>query len=215
MPTGSHIEAITRMLRVLEAFEGRSQVSLNDLASSVPIVKSSIYRILFTLEQSGCVSKSENGTYCTTPRFGRLAGDTQSGPGSELPAIALPFMAALLRRFQETVNLRPHAPGGDKQNLKGENVAAPDDTNDLRPLYFYRRSGQGAQVRLFGRQRRRFRWCEMLRCCNFERRRKVDSSDEYFRSRFAYGSNFRAFGWRKLNGHMPGHLNSIGLCNFH
>ena len=75
MPTSNHIEAITRMLRVLEAFERRSRVSLNDLASSVPIVKSS------------------------------MAGDTQSGPGSELPAIALPFMAALLRRFQETVNL--------------------------------------------------------------------------------------------------------------
>ncbi|MES2221079.1 MAG: IclR family transcriptional regulator [Acidobacteriota bacterium] len=105
MPTNNHIEAIARMLRVLEAFEGKSEVSLSDLASRVEIVKSSIYRILFTLEQSGYVSKSESGRYSISPRFGRLAGETQSSLGSELPAIALPFMAALLRRFQETVNL--------------------------------------------------------------------------------------------------------------
>ncbi|MGH9617482.1 MAG: IclR family transcriptional regulator [Acidobacteriaceae bacterium] len=105
MPTNNHIEAIARTLRVLEAFEGKSQVSLNELASRVPIVKSSIYRILFTLEQSGYVSKNENGKYSITPRFGRLAGEAQFSASSELPAIALPFMAAILRRFQETVNL--------------------------------------------------------------------------------------------------------------
>ena len=105
MPTNNHIEAISRTLRVLEAFEGKSQVSLNELAARVPIVKSSIYRILFTLEQSGYVSKSDGGKYCITPRFGRLAGESQLSAASELPAIALPFMAALLRRFQETVNL--------------------------------------------------------------------------------------------------------------
>lgn len=105
MPTNNHIEAISRTLRVLEAFEGRTQVSLNELAGRVPIVKSSIYRILFTLEQSGYVSKSDSGKYCITPRFARLAGEIQTSAVSELPAIALPFMAALLRRFQETVNL--------------------------------------------------------------------------------------------------------------
>lgn len=105
MPTNNHIEAISRTLRVLEAFEGRSHVSLNDLAMRVPIVKSSIYRILFTLEQSGYVSKSENGKYSITSRFGHLAGDAPIRVVNELPSIALPFMAALLRRHQETVNL--------------------------------------------------------------------------------------------------------------
>ncbi len=105
MPTNNHIEAITRTLRVLEAFEGRSEVSLNELAGRVSMVKSSIFRILFTLEQSGYVSKNGSGKYSITPRFSRLAGDAQFSAASELPAIALPFMAALLRRFQETVNL--------------------------------------------------------------------------------------------------------------
>ena len=104
MPTNNHIEAIARTLRVLEAFDGKPHVSLNELAGRVPIVKSSIYRILFTLQQSGYVSKTESGKYCITPRFGRLAG-VQSTPGNELSSIALPFMAALLRRYQETVNL--------------------------------------------------------------------------------------------------------------
>jgi IclR family transcriptional regulator, KDG regulon repressor len=105
MPTNNHIEVIARMVRVLEGFEGKPDVSLNDLARRVPIVKSSIYRILFTLEQLGYVSKSESGKYSITPRFGRLSGEKQSSVGSELPAIALPFMASLLRHFQETVNL--------------------------------------------------------------------------------------------------------------
>ena len=105
MPTNNHIEVIARTLSVLEAFQGKPGVSLNDLAGRVPIVKSSIYRILFTLEQLGYVSKSENGKYSITPRFGRLAGAPQSSFHSELPSIALPFMAALLRRYQETVNL--------------------------------------------------------------------------------------------------------------
>jgi DNA-binding IclR family transcriptional regulator len=104
MPTNNHIEAIARTLRVLEAFEGKSEVSLNDLAERVPIVKSSIYRILFTLEQAGYISKNTKGKYTITPLFGRLAGEPHSG-GNELPTIALPFMAALLHRFQETVNL--------------------------------------------------------------------------------------------------------------
>lgn len=105
MPTNNHIEAISRMLSVLEAFHGEAQVSLNDLARRVPIVKSSIYRILYTLEQAGYISRSANGKYSITSRFGNLAGETQADPISELPAIALPFMAGLLRRFQETVNL--------------------------------------------------------------------------------------------------------------
>ncbi|MGH9724928.1 MAG: IclR family transcriptional regulator, partial [Candidatus Acidiferrales bacterium] len=104
MPTNNHIEAIARTLRVLEAFDGKPHVSLNELAGRVPIVKSSIYRILFTLQQSGYVSKTESGKYCITPRFARLAG-VQSNPSNELSSIALPFMAALLRRYQETVNL--------------------------------------------------------------------------------------------------------------
>ena len=105
MPTNNHIEVIARTLSVLEAFEGKPRVSLNELAGRVPIVKSSIYRILFTLEQLGYVSKSEDGKYSITSRFGRLAGEQRSTFHSELPAIALPFMASLLRRFQETVNL--------------------------------------------------------------------------------------------------------------
>lgn len=105
MPTNNHIEAIARMLRVLEAFDGKNQMSLSELGARVPIVKSSIFRILFTLEQQGYVAKGENGKYSITPRFARLSGGSSPAAISELPAIALPFMSALLRRYQETVNL--------------------------------------------------------------------------------------------------------------
>lgn len=105
MPTNNHIEVIARTVDVLEAFEGKPGLSLNELSHRVPIVKSSIYRILYTLEELGYVSKSHGGRYSLTSKFGRLVINPQSNTPNELPAIALPFMASLLRRYQETVNL--------------------------------------------------------------------------------------------------------------
>ncbi len=105
MPTNNHIEVIARTIDVLEAFEGKPGMSLNELSHRVPIVKSSIYRILYTLEELGYVSKSSGGKYSLTGKFGRLVVNPQSNTPTELPAIALPFMASLLRRYQETVNL--------------------------------------------------------------------------------------------------------------
>lgn len=105
MPTNNHIEVISRTIDVLEAFEGKPGLSLNELSRRVPIVKSSIYRILYTLEELGYVSKSSGGRYSLTSKFGRLVVNPQSNLPTELPAIALPFMASLLRRYQETVNL--------------------------------------------------------------------------------------------------------------
>lgn len=105
MPTNNHIEVIARTIDVLEAFEGKPGLTLKELSHRVPIVKSSIYRILYTLEELGYVSKSSGGRYSITSKFGRLGINPQSNLPNELPAIALPFMASLLRRYQETVNL--------------------------------------------------------------------------------------------------------------
>jgi len=103
MPANNHIAVIERMMRVLENFQGEREVSLATLASRSTMVKSSVYRILFTLERLGYVEKNGDGQYSITGRIARLGGQTRSP--SDLPALAQPFMLELVRRFQETVNL--------------------------------------------------------------------------------------------------------------
>lgn len=103
MPANNYISVIERTLRVLEAFRGEQNLRLADLAARTQMVKSSVFRILFTLERLGYVEKDAVGRYSISGRLGRLAGSTRTE--SNLAAQAAPFMATLLRRFQETVNL--------------------------------------------------------------------------------------------------------------
>ncbi len=105
MPTNNYIRVIERMTRVLESFEGRTEVPLGELTTRARMVKSSVFRILYTLERLGYVEKSAGGRYSLTSRFKRLAGDARPNPAAELAAVAHPFMQDLVRRFQETVNL--------------------------------------------------------------------------------------------------------------
>src|SRR5690348_3031734 len=103
MPANNNIAVIERMMRVLENFQGERELSLTTLASRSKMVKSWVYRILFTLERLGYVEKNGDGQYSITGRFARLGGQTR--PPSDLPALAQPFMHELVRSFQETVNL--------------------------------------------------------------------------------------------------------------
>ncbi len=103
MPANNYIAVIEKSVRVLEAFQGQREVALAELAARTRLVKSSVFRILFTLERLGCVQKVNGGRYSLTSRLARLAGDYP--PRSNLSSLAAPFMAELLRRFQETINL--------------------------------------------------------------------------------------------------------------
>ncbi|HZT72195.1 MAG TPA: IclR family transcriptional regulator [Terriglobales bacterium] len=103
VPANNYIVAIERAWRVLEAFQGQSDVSLRDLTRRAGMVKSSVYRILFTLERLGYVERGTSG-YSVSPKLTLLAGDG-GRPLRGLGDMALPFMREVLRRFQETVNL--------------------------------------------------------------------------------------------------------------
>ncbi len=103
MPANNYIEVIARMMRVLETFDGERELTLATLAARSKLVKSSVYRILFTLERLGYVEKNGDGRYSITSRMSRLAGPAR--PHSDLPSLAQPFMVELVRKFQETVNL--------------------------------------------------------------------------------------------------------------
>ena len=103
MPANNYISALEKAVRVLEAFQGKREVALGDLAARTHLVKSNVFRILFTLERLGYVEKVNGGRYSLTSRLGRLAGDQR--PPFDLGNLAAPFMARLLQRFQETINL--------------------------------------------------------------------------------------------------------------
>ena len=103
MPTNNYINAIERMSHVLEAFGCRSDVSLKDLAQRSGIVKSSVFRILFTLERLGYVTKSGDRLYSIDPKF--VATISPAPPVWVPTQAALPYMKDLTERFKETVNL--------------------------------------------------------------------------------------------------------------
>jgi DNA-binding IclR family transcriptional regulator len=103
MPTNNYIAVLEKAVRVLEAFQGEREVALGELAARTRLVKSSVFRILFTLERLGYIEKGHGGRYSVTSRFGRLAGSQQ--PAFDLSSLAAPFMAQLVQRFQETTNL--------------------------------------------------------------------------------------------------------------
>ncbi|MGH9542866.1 MAG: IclR family transcriptional regulator [Terriglobales bacterium] len=103
MAGNNYIVAIERAARVLEAFHGQQDVTLSGLTRRAGMVKSSVYRILFTLESLGYVERGASG-YSLSPKLALLAGDG-GRPLRGLGDMALPFMRELLRHFQETVNL--------------------------------------------------------------------------------------------------------------
>ena len=103
MPANNYIAVLEKAFRVLEAFQGKREVALGELAARTGLVKSSIFRILFTLERLGIVEKVNGGRYSLTSRLGRLGGDQR--PGYDLINLAAPLMARLVQEFQETTNL--------------------------------------------------------------------------------------------------------------
>jgi IclR family transcriptional regulator, KDG regulon repressor len=103
MATNNYISVLEKAMRVLEALRGKGEVPLGEIASAAGLIKSSAFRILFTLESLGYVEKSSGGRYSLTSRLARLTSDGRPSP--DLGKLAEPFMAELLRRFSETVNL--------------------------------------------------------------------------------------------------------------
>jgi DNA-binding IclR family transcriptional regulator len=103
MPTNNYINVIERTADVLGAFGSRRDVALKDLAQRSGIVKSSVFRILFTLEKLGYVSKSADSLYSIEPKF--LALVTPAPLATDLINAAAPYMQSLVDRFKETVNL--------------------------------------------------------------------------------------------------------------
>lgn len=103
MPARNYVALVEKTIRLLEAFAGEQEVPLARLARQTGLVKSSAFRILFTLESLGYVERKPGGLYSLSPQIDTLAAKTRAAP--DLGSLAAPFMAVVLRKFQETVNL--------------------------------------------------------------------------------------------------------------
>src|SRR5512146_326674 len=103
MPANNYIVALERMMKVLEAFAGQRELPLHELAERSGLVKSSVYRVLFTLQRLGYIERDAEGHYSISPRLRTIAGDPRES--WDLGEVAAPFMMTLHQRFQETVNL--------------------------------------------------------------------------------------------------------------
>jgi DNA-binding IclR family transcriptional regulator len=94
--------AVGKALEVLELLRLESQpLALHQIATRVRLTKTSLFRILYTLESAGYIEKSEEGRY--QPASG--TGMVPTRLISRLLAVATPRLRALTREFNETTGL--------------------------------------------------------------------------------------------------------------
>jgi DNA-binding IclR family transcriptional regulator len=103
MPTNNYISLIEKTMRVIGFLGNGRKMPLGEIASNAKLVKSSTYRILYTLQKLGYVEKNERGYYSLSARLSFIVGRLDQG--QDLVRLAEPLMVSLVSRFRETVNL--------------------------------------------------------------------------------------------------------------
>lgn len=103
MPARNHIDLTVKTMSVLESLVHSAEgVSLKELSQRVGLVRSSLFRILFTLKELGYVEQvSENGLYRLTFKTTGLV--RRSIGGLTLSKVARPHLIDLRDRVQESV----------------------------------------------------------------------------------------------------------------
>jgi IclR family transcriptional regulator, KDG regulon repressor len=99
------VPMVANAIRIIEVFfsAGRD-LSLQEIHAQTGVAKTSVLRILSTLEKLGYVHKvPETGRFYLGSKIARAA--RRVGPGTDLVRIARPELEKLRDRFDETVNL--------------------------------------------------------------------------------------------------------------
>lgn len=92
----NRIPVIDRMLDILELIERRSEGStIKELCSALGAPRSTVYRILNTLESRQVVRKRGSGNYVLGPRLLSFAAQVGDSRAAELSRIAAPHMERL------------------------------------------------------------------------------------------------------------------------
>lgn len=105
MAAKNHIDLVVKTLAVLEALAiSEYGKPLKEIASEVGLVKSSAFRILFTLKEAGYVEQPEmNGVYRLSLKTAGLARRNSNRLG--LATVARPHLALLREKLDESVAL--------------------------------------------------------------------------------------------------------------
>ncbi|RME11688.1 MAG: IclR family transcriptional regulator, partial [Ardenticatenia bacterium] len=109
MPQNSqYVQSVARALRILMAFaDGHSEVSVGDLSQQLGLPKSTVSRLLQTLEQMHFVMRDQRtGFYRLGPAIFTLAA--RGLTPEHIRVVARPHLHALAEQFGETVNLSLH-----------------------------------------------------------------------------------------------------------
>jgi len=103
MAARNHIDLVVKTMKVLETLAASdSGLSLRDVAARVDMVKSSVFRILFTLRETGYVEQAgAAGTYRLAMKTAQLAQRAVHRP--TLAAIARPHLEGLRNALGESV----------------------------------------------------------------------------------------------------------------
>lgn len=103
MVARNHIDLVEKTMRVLEALAGNpTEGSLKDIAVQARLVKSSTFRILYTLKELGYVQQAGvNGTYRPSPKLAALSRKAASEPA--FLEIARPHLSRLRDEVWESV----------------------------------------------------------------------------------------------------------------
>jgi IclR family transcriptional regulator, acetate operon repressor len=134
-PTGGQpgTQTLIRGLRVLEAMAGSDQpVGVGELSRQVDLAKSTVQRLLRTLQQEGWAetSKEPITRWQLSPRLLALA--RRSAPSRTLREVALPHLTALGERSGETIHFS--VPDGDARLVLIERVDSVHPVRTFNPI---------------------------------------------------------------------------------
>ena len=133
------MRGVQRTVAVFECFTPqRMSLTLQAISERIKLPKSTTFRIVQSLEQSGYLIRLEDQKYCLSFRFTRLAGMVMST--LSIRQVARPLMAELAQCTNETITLNM-ATGRDRTCI--------DVIDTPSPLMSLARSGQ--HVRLDGK----------------------------------------------------------------
>lgn len=110
MPAKNHIELVVKTMAVLESLaKAQHGKALKEIAAEVGLVKSSVFRILYTLKEAGYVEQSEaNGSYRLTLKTAGLS--RKNTERLRLADIARPHLTRLRDELDESVALAERRP---------------------------------------------------------------------------------------------------------
>jgi DNA-binding IclR family transcriptional regulator len=142
------MRAVQRILGVFECFTPEADsLTLQEIADRIGLPKSTAFRIVQSLEQSGYLVRLDNQQYCLSFRFARLAGMVKSTLG--IREIARPVLSDLSARTGETVSLH---------TVSGADRVCIDVLHGASPLRSFAQPGEHIPLRVGSASRVLLAW---------------------------------------------------------